>query len=168
MSVANNDEGMSDELLLAGLVGLAGLGLAGGAVAINRRRKRRPDGTAVRADTTPNKPMGATAMTETRAPITTPAVSAMPEPQREVIVGLKGDQIAGTALIDQIDYAEPAGFYTANVDAGPTRINPFLTRKHRLRRAHFLDRQLEKNAESRSFGTFSRTPKETERVFEPA
>lgn len=33
------------------------------------------------------------------------------------------------------------GNHSADVDAGPTAANPFLTRKNRLRRAHFLDRQ---------------------------
>jgi hypothetical protein len=159
---------MSDELLLAGLAGLAGLGLAGGGVILSRRRKRRSGKIANQPGTAPTKPMGASAPVVDRAPMTTPVVSATPEPRRDVIAGLKGDQISGTALIDQIDYAKPVGYYAASVDQGPSRINPFLTRKYRMRRAHFLDRQLAKNVESKTFGTFSPTPKATERAFEPA
>lgn len=168
ISETADNNGMSDELLLAGLAGLAGLGLAGGGVILSRRRKRRSGKISTQPGTEPTKPMGASAPVESRAPITVPSVSTTPEPRRDVIAGLKGDQISGSALIDQIDYAKPVGYYAASVDQGPTRINPFLTRKYRLRRAHFLDRQLAKNVESETFGTFSPTTKETERAFEPA
>lgn len=165
---ASEDNSQNDELLLAGLAGLAGLGLAGGGLILSRRRKRGSGRPEIQPVAGPNMPNGAAAPAGNRAPITMPAVSAKPEPRRDAIERLKGEQLAGAALIERIDYTQKPGYYTASVDQGPTAINPFLTRKYRMRRAHFLDRQLAKHGESRTFGSFAPEARETDRAFEPA
>jgi hypothetical protein len=64
--------------------------------------------------------------------------------------------VPGSLLADRIDYSKPAGYYAAIVDDGPTPLNPFLTRQNRLRRAHFLDRQLSRAASRREERPVSR------------
>lgn len=165
------NEGTSPEWLLAGLAGLAGLGIAGGAAAMIRRRRRRPDVGDAAVTPVPGTPLMAgapvasptPAATRVPEPVKAPAFSAAPAvPPRKV------DQIAGSSLIDRIDYTKPAGYYAAHVDAGPTPINPFLTRTNRLRRARFLDSQLERRAAREALATPVASPKTRERALEPA
>ncbi|MBC2777208.1 hypothetical protein [Parasphingopyxis marina] len=142
----NADRGIDAEIILAGLAGLLGIGAIGGAIALGRRRKSRTAGD--------DRPPVAAKPLVSREP-------ALSEPARVEPVHAEPEVVAPTAtrrrrpsesrrvamapassLADRIDYSKPAGYYASTVDDGPTAINPFLTRKYRLRRAHFLDRQL--------------------------
>ncbi|MCA1748146.1 MAG: hypothetical protein LC634_00925 [Sphingomonadales bacterium] len=134
-----------EELALAALAGLLGLGAVGGVMVARRRRK--PDADAPAAVIAQAEPIAA----EPAEPIVAPAM-ARTEPERptrkSIPLGEARVQPAATgSLIDRIDFTRPAGYYESMVDQGPSPINPFLTRRKRIARAKFLDRELERAEE---------------------
>ena len=166
--------GAGEEGWLAALAGLLGLGaIGGGAYAVARRRKRKPADEPVeampeeRVEPARPAPAFAAANVERSAPRRRPAMARSSAPGRETRV-----TPARGRLIDHIDFSQQPGFYEAQVDQGPTPINPFLTFRKRITRARFLDRQLRLAAERRagSSRTFrpSARPPVRERVLEPA
>jgi hypothetical protein len=154
----NVDQGIDTETILVGLAGLLGIGAIGGAIALGRRRKSRGSGDSVSAIATkpPVSPEPVRAESLRVEPETVmPAAMEAPRrwrPNESRRVGI----VPGSLLADRIDYSKPAGYYAAIVDDGPTPLNPFLTRQNRLRRAHFLDRQLSRAASRREERPVSR------------
>ena len=144
--------GTDEELLLGALASLLGLGAAGGIWAVRRRRKSAEEGYETEA------PVDHVATADPEPIEFAPVDETLVEPVREaprraplaaVPLGEAKVQPVGTgSLVEQIDYTKPAGYYESVVDRGPTPINPFVTRRKRMARAHFLDGQLE-NSENR-------------------
>lgn len=134
-----------EELALAALAGLLGIGAVGGAVIARRRRRK----------SVADVPAAATAVPEPTAKrdrVIAPVAAARAEPSQSARQAVLRDEArvapaATASLRARIDYTKPAGYYESMVDQGPNAINPFLTRRKRLARAKFLDRELERAEE---------------------
>lgn len=145
----------NDEWLI--LVGIAGaLGLAGaGAVFASRRRRNvaEPVVTYEEFASTPvnkgyftNAPVAAAPVAASNADaFVDPAYTRDDVAQNTDIAAEQQSYSMATPERTVINDKKPteAGYYVAHVDDGPTPENPFLTRKKRLVRARFLDRQAE-------------------------
>lgn len=126
---------MAEWALFGGLIGVGGLAVA---AALVRRRRPRPDPTPEATVTSRplDRPLGV-------APATTVAATAPLAFQRAPVqpVPTLAQAIATKTTTDRAGPDRMVGRHEAMVDFGPTPDNPFLTRRNRLRRAHFLDRQ---------------------------
>lgn len=125
-----NSDSLSEWALFGGFVGIGGIAAA---AALSRRRRPRPE----------PEPFTSAVPHEIF-----PAVA--PARAREQVAGTAAAPAAVTASVSTLArqpaatrYAgsDTVGRHEAMVDAGPTADNPFLTRRNRLRRARFLDRQ---------------------------
>lgn len=119
-------------------LGAGELGLIGGALAVGgiaaaalfaRRRRRDPDAGPV--DVFAARHAG-------------PPTPQMPQPAAAPATAPRGPVApvaATTPLAARHPVAASGGYHVRQAEQGPTADNPFLTRKNRMRRAHFLDAQ---------------------------
>ncbi len=154
-----NEDGAGD-IAWALLIGAFGITLAGGAIIAVRRRGGRNEATV---STVPKS-----------KPPVTPVAAAMPDPEEErrrfaetfaavpeakpvethkrkspARVG-RAPVISGSAgarnLAREEILAKPSGYFEEMAEQGPTAENPFLTRKNRMKRAHFYEAIIERAA----------------------
>lgn len=131
--------GLGEWALFGGLVGIGGIAAA---AALSRRRRPEPGPEAggprlpheiFPTSLSPAQPTEADGVAP-GAPVVGASVATLARMNRKPVTGGK------------------VGRYEAMVDAGPTPENPFLTRRKRLVRARFLDRQEAQSTDSRVTG----------------
>lgn len=162
---ASANEGDDDALVLAALAGILGLGAIGGGIALSRRRR---DGTTVTPEPVDFEPEGAVAPRPepVRTTSAVGATAAAPAPRRASSDAMH-ERLGITPMPAKYAATDrPIGYYESMVDEGPTPENPFLTRRKRLVRARFLDKQVARNAEQRR--SSRATPELRTRELEPA
>lgn len=138
----------------SGGLGAGELGLIGGALAIGgiaaaallaRRRRRDPEPEPIdifagrnAAPPTPLAPKPVVARPAT-------AQAAAPAPRPDPVGPLATDYVApapaSLAPRRPLAAGTATGYHARQAELGPTPENPFLTRRNRMRRAHFLDAQ---------------------------
>lgn len=162
---ASANEGDDDALVLAALAGILGLGAIGGGIALSRRRR---DGATVAPEPVDFEPEGAVAPRSepVRTTSAVGATAAAPAPRRASSDAMR-ERLGITPMPAKYAATDrPIGYYESMVDEGPTPENPFLTRRKRLVRARFLDKQVARNAEQRR--SSRATPELRTRELEPA
>jgi hypothetical protein len=143
--INGEDNSLADWALFGGLLGIGGIAAA---AALSRRRRSDPRPRSPMLDRPHEIVPSAAAPTVTAdrqsnwtAPRVGP-VSAAPLVSASVatLVGARHNR-AATTNSGSTPVRQGAGRHEAMVDAGPTPDNPFLTRRKRLIRARFLDRE---------------------------
>ena len=142
VAATDSDGSLAEWALFGGLVGIGGIAAA---AALTRRRHPQPQ----------PDPFMTHESTVSRTPTPLPRPDAQPRSMASLGVNSPSVTVPGTAASATVlrapvyasrrhESARPAsaiGRHEAMVDAGPTPDNPFLTRRKRLTRARFLDRQ---------------------------
>lgn len=119
--------------------GLAALlGLAGASAALSNRRNRRLHSNEHFSDE------GHIIVESHEAPSFTARPAFAPAPRADAQFAPPASSGYASGSRSESGVWSP-GYFESMVDDGPSEVNPFLTRKNRLRRARFLDRQAAAN-----------------------
>jgi resuscitation-promoting factor RpfA len=127
--VIAEQEGVPYELIILGGGALIAAGF--GAVYVGSRRRRLSN------DVPDNAEQVTLPVAPTASPVIRPATTALPS--RPVTAPMPGS--VATLTRPPTGGRRPVGYHEMLAERGPSADNPFLTRKNRLRRARFYDRQ---------------------------
>lgn len=151
--------------ILPWALGLLGIGVAGGAIAMRRRTTivEQNDDPVIERDYVAKAPAAETPFVEStrevvgvkasQSTVATPVINEVPI----VAAPTMAERFHETAV-----FADGAGYHESIVDEGPTPDNPFKTRKARLKRARYLDRLAAQNGTAPAVATLPKTGKPTE------